>query len=585
MREVVGDLPLDRLVFTGDGAFVDANGQFWLKSDVLKLWLRAGGETALSNKPTPHRLQGLGHVTGASDDAIIENTDYLTAMFVEAPKPTASALPPTVATGPASPVPIIQPVSRSPQEPAKPKPARMSARKIDVWLQRFASDEKAANPKYEMQEARCDDRVVVIQPPADPKKAEVGLDIRGGSLLLKKRANGHEMTVTGATGEIARVRFENVTICGPEVKIDQPSNSVAVVGGGWMRMPSSSNLAGSTVDEKSEITIHWQEKMEFHGERRTAWFIGQVQAVQALAEGVVSTAATVSRSSVACHEMNVTFDKPIYFNQMNRRDAKKPESDPKVEAVVCTPASEDSGAIAVNRAVLYLEETTDRLTKKTVKAQQIEAKLLEMQVKDKGQGDDGSYVRASGPGTTRLLQLGSKDNPGGPQPANAKGESEMKLTVVRFNGHLEMLDKKSIFQKAVFSDTVRVAYVPSESLRLTVDEFAEPPPRSMFLRCNRTFTVTSHRAKTAGAEDERSMEAVEGAEMKTDDYIGKGDTITYDGTKVILKADGDGQATLWRTHRPLTGPDYKSGNPLIYNVKTGQVSGAQSSGGSFTTPK
>ena len=65
---------------------------------------------------------------------------------------------------------------------------------------------------------------------------------------------------------------------------------------------------------KSEITIHWQSKMAFLGERKMAWFVGQVQAVQAMADGVVAVAATSTRSSVACHELNVTFDKPVYFN-------------------------------------------------------------------------------------------------------------------------------------------------------------------------------------------------------------------------------------------------------------------------------
>ena len=83
----------------------------------------------------------------------------------------------------------------------------------------------------------------MTQPPTDLKKSAIGLDIRGGGLLLKKRANGHAMTVTGTAGEIARVRFEDVTICGPTVFVDQPNNSVAVTGGGLMRMPKSSSLA------------------------------------------------------------------------------------------------------------------------------------------------------------------------------------------------------------------------------------------------------------------------------------------------------------------------------------------------------
>jgi hypothetical protein len=154
--------------------------------------------------------------------------------------------------------------------------------------------------------------------------------------------------------------------------------------------------------------------------------------------------------------------------------------------------------------------------------------------------------------------------------------------VVRFNGRLNLKDRKGIFQEAVFRENIRVARVPTENLNLAIDDLAKPPPRSMSLKCNDTFTVSSYKSKTPGGEDDKRMEAVDGAEIKTDDYIGMGHTISYDGTQIILRAFGDGQASLFRRETSIEGRDYKSGNPLTYNLRTRQVSGAQSSGGQFT---
>ncbi|CAN5365860.1 hypothetical protein BH11PLA2_BH11PLA2_42670 [soil metagenome] len=594
-REVISNMPLDRLTFTGDGQFKEAKGTFRLKADVLKLWLKVADKTAVAGKPTPHMLHGLGNVDGHSDEAIIEKTDFLTVLFQDVPRPVvAVATPPTVGAAQQPPT-LLEPVAAAPVAKTKAIPMKLSARKVDVLLHRLAPLPKAADSVYELSEARCDDRVSVFQESSDPKKYAVGLDIKAGVLLMKKRGTGHEMTVLGTPQDFAKVRFENTTISGNAVVIDQPNNRVNVDGPGWLRMPSSSGLSGAVVNEKSEMTIHWQTRMKFLGERRWAEFVGQVQAVQAPTQEVVS-AVSYTTSSVACHEMNVTFDRPVYFNSLKKKDAKPGEGDPRVERVVCTPPPADGDGVVkpATNTVLLREETFDRITKKAIKAQQIEAKLLEVFMNEK---ENMNVIDATGPGTTRILQLGEKENkqpapmgvaqPGSPLlVANQKpAEQEMKLTVVRFNGRLALKDKKGIFQTAVFRDTVRVAQVPSDNLNLIIDEFGTPPPRSMFLKCNDTLTVSSYKAKVPGAEESRTMEAEGAAEVKTDEYIGMGNTISYDGLQVILKAYGDGQATLYRRQRTNEAQDYKSGNPLIYNTKTGQISGAQSSGGQFTAPK
>jgi hypothetical protein len=594
VREVVGGVPLDRFTFDGDGSFVDAKGTFRLKADTLKLWLKNQQNQQANAKPLPYKLHGLGHVEGFSDDAIIERTDLLEVLFQDAPPPPmASALPPAVGALPTAPPtapPLVEPVT--PTAKTKAKPVRMSARKVDVTLLRQAAPVKGADAQYELTEARCDDRVDVVQESSAPARFAVGLDIKSAVLILKKRLNGHEMTVLGEAAKMAKVRFENNTVSGGTVVIDQPNNRMAVDGPGWLRMPSSTGLAGGAVDAGTEMTIHWQSKMAFRGANRTAEFVGQVQAVQAPVQ-VKPSMASVTTSNLACHEMNVTFDKPVYFNQSREKKADD-GGDAKVERVVCTPASEDGDGAAkpATSLVFFKEETIDRASNKPLKATQIEAKTLVVDVKD-----NLALIAASGPGVTRTLSVGDKDGtpaaaapppPGTPVlTANAKADkgTEMKLTVIRFNGRLDLKDQKGILQTAVFRDTVRVAQVPSDNLLLAIDEFAPAPPRSLFLKCNDTMTVSTYKAKTAVGEESRTLEALEAAEVKTDDYIGMGHRISFDGRQVILRGHDDGQATLYRRQRSYTDQDYKSGNPLIYNTKTGQISGAQSSGGSFTMPK
>jgi hypothetical protein len=163
-------------------------------------------------------------------------------------------------------------------------------------------------------------------------------------------------------------------------------------------------------------------------------------------------------------------------------------------------------------------------------------------------------------------------------------EEEMKLTVVRFQGRLRIVDKKGIFQQAVYEEAVRAFYIPTENLGEPVEEHAVPP-RSIFLRCRDTMTVSSYKGKD-GVENEQRMEAVGEARVRDDTYIGDGHTISYDGAVVILKGyNKDDQATLRRRERTAEGQDHHSGREIRYDTRTGRVDSIDSNGGKLTTYK
>src|SRR5205814_7467946 len=131
------------------------------------------------------------------------------------------------------------------------------------------------------------------------------------TLHLAHAAAGHAMTAVGTDQAFAEVHFENVSIAGPHVVIDQPNNLVRVAGRGWLRMPSGSGLGGQDLSKPADITVVWQDRMRFSGERREAEFVGKVQAEQRTQEpanpnappGSREADPTWGRSYAVCHRM------------------------------------------------------------------------------------------------------------------------------------------------------------------------------------------------------------------------------------------------------------------------------------------
>jgi hypothetical protein len=607
-REPVGGKDCDLLVFVGEGRFSDPKTGFDLKADTLKLWLEAAAKGA-GESAKPARVQGIGHVEGQSDDTLIRNTDLFNAFFKDVAKPIEPPQAPAVAVAPKTmpavgpkTVPFAEPVAKVPVAPVRKKPLELSGRQIELRIARSpvpGGPKEKPGVRYELDTARCEGRVVAHRDAAEPGQPNA-LHIVGDTLNVDHYAAGHAMKVVGTNDRPAFVQFEETTITGPDVDINQPSNAVVVKGGGQLRMPSATGFSGAPLAERSEIQVDWQHGMTFKGELRTAEFVGQVQAVQLPPERKPNTTAKVpvssatwQRSYVICHRLSVVFDRPVYFNQMKStpnapQPARTGESKEaaKIERVLCEPQPEDDAAPGVARPanyVYYADETIDRKTGRHAKAQRITAKFLDVQVRE-----TRTLIHATGPGETRTLHLGTKDatvTPGTPAPpapaAGTKTEEEMKLTVVRFAERLQIEDKKQIFSKAVFTSNVRVFHIPTDKLDLEVQEHAAPA-RSMVLKCTDTMTATSYQNKS-GQEERRTLEAIGDARVRTDDYDGVGHVVKYDGNLVILEAFGDGQATLYRRQGGVgREKDYKSGNPLTYNTKTGQVSGAESSGGTFS---
>ncbi len=640
-KETIAGREQDLLKFEGGGAFADTKGGFRLAADRMWLWLAAGnsslakppGDDKPAGQPLPQRLVAVGHVEGNSADAVVRDTDQLTVWFRDATPPPApqppieskpaDAKPPTAPTVAKSPAP--QPVvpGTEPKKEGKPKPpVFLSARIIESWVARYptaagtppTADATPAKPagsglKYELERARCEDRVTVHQDPTDSTKTR-GTDIFGAKLNLEQSRAGSILTVHGTPQGPAQVYFEDVSLFGPVVVIDQPSNAVSVDGQGLLLMPSGSDFGGEKTagSPPGELEIQWASRMRFYGAKACAEFLGKVSALQrpknparpaasALPKKPGTPEPTWTRSGILCHRLDITFDRPIYFNQL-RKEKEPPAAgapqtaantatkNPKLRSALCTPMPDDEAATSGNpnaRAVQFTEETF-KPDGTYAKAQRVTARQIDLKTDDREQ-----LMFATGPGEVRILQLGSKDGvaaesqkPAFAPPSKAE-DQEMKLTVVWFDSRLVGSDKAKLFQEATFDDGARVVQVPANKLDFPVAEH-DIPARGVYLKCSDSMKVSSRRT-TPGGVPVQNMTALGNAEFRTDEHTGTASKITYDGTGVLFDGTRNAPARLQKRTVGMTSPaDEWTGERIIYN-RDGTITGTGTTGGSFRPGK
>ena len=659
-KEKVGDVEQDLLKFEGGGTFEDRKGAMTLTGDRLWLWLAPGdGKTAPTpvasaagpagdpSKMLPQRLLAVGHVRSQSPELVIHNTDQLNVWFRDVPPPPPEHPPAPVAkVGPApaaapAPGPTAEPplAGKSPEkkdEPQKGKyPVHLTARVIESWVVRYPQAASVAKPdpgqaqspslRYELEKARCEDRVVVHQDPEDPLKNPRGLDVAGTKLNIDSSRAGSVMTVTGTTQAHAEVHFESISLYGPTVVIDQPTNAVSVDGVGKLVMPAQADLTGNTPNRPTELEVNWTRSMRFFGAKARAEFYGQVQAVQrhtqptggkaetapvprarasgyrpdpavAIRPGLPPDDGSRPESWVLCHRLEVTFDRPVYFNNA-RRPGQKPapptpgqvaaNENPRLKTAQCTPMPDDEAAklpprnAELARRVFYIESLIR--SGKVLKAQRINAAQIDL-ANDADKREQ--QVIATGPGDVRILQLGAKEVVGQParpavpgQPA-PQGEQEMKLTLVKFHSRMVATDKAKLYQEAVFDDGGQVWQVPTENLNLELLAHS-PPERTVHLDCTQRLTVSSSKVRPDAPAEQRLL-AVGNAMFRDDKYQGNAHTIQDDGRVTTLTGSDKRLAQLYQLRRTKDEQQHYSGRQFKY-YRDGRIEGAESGPGNLRT--
>ena len=663
-KQVINEREQDLFIFTDDAKLEDLRADYWLKGTVLKLWLHpraeppadgkvasngqpkpvsgetpagADGKVASGGQPKPARVEAVGKVSSHSTDYDIKEAEQLTVHFSDA-DPVAVAVaqpgkpvsPDAAAAGPpAGPMPPVapgagdapkapEPIAKAPEKP-KP-PFEIRAKTIETFVKRIpvapasnnpvadkpAADklaaDKAAEPpaaKYQLDRARCEDNVSVHQEPLEPGKPR-GIDIFGRLLLIDGAADGSVMTVFGWPNKDGEVHQEEMSLIGPKIVLNQVLNSAAVDGRGALTMPTKSNLAGGELAQPEVVVVHWRDSMAFNGALRSAVFTGKVSAHQTAPQG---------ESSVQCHAMNVIFDRPIYFNQAQKRAAAPPPppdpKDPKAGAeakkgesakiykIQCYAAPADIADNKHELEVVYTQVDYDK-SGKLLKAQWLWCPdlMMEAQAQDSAGGEKYQQVFAEGPGRLRIWQRGEA-NPAGP-PAGAKpvaggakaaakpakDEPEMKLTFIKFSGRMTGRDKK-LYQSAAFSDEVTAIHVPADAPTVKIDEY-NLPPRAVLLTCNDKLEVWSHKQQgdTPAAQN---MTASGNAFLRTDDYEGTAITIDSKGNAVTLTGN---DAIPARVRNRFGGGNEQVGKVILYDRADGSSSVKAGFGGSIgSAPK
>lgn len=636
-RETAQGRELDLLTFTGTASFDDRKADFWLKGNVLKLWLDPAGAGQGGGQPLPHQVQALGDVTSHSPDYDIERADHLNVVFTEGaprpPRPAVAAAP----AAPAAPAAQAQPQPAAPGAPAvasapppkeepKPKPPmRLRARLINTTVERVATknefegldrpgtkmpglspSDPASRPvtggtKYYLKQASCEgsEQVngqfvpLVHQDPTDPAKHPRGLDIFGTSLHLDQTPDGGVMTVTGEAGRPGQVHHEGLSVVGPKVVIDQLRNKLLVEGGGSLALPAGSSLAGGEPqkappakgnDKAAEaspapIVIHWRDSMLFEGALKTAEFFGRVRATQ-------------GESSVVCHTLQVFFDKPVAFNTGGPGQPGGPKSDAKVERVHCYAAPGDAPDEPRGADKVEYTEVVRDATGRVSKWQFLRSPSMEMTAKapDPTGKEPYQLLTAVGPGELRIWQYGDKEvskSPAAPQPmgqAARPAEGEMKLTIVTFTGRMVAKDKGRLYQEAVFLSEqnggapIEVVHAPASEPGVRIDP-ANPPLGTVTLKCAERLVVSTHRRD--GAPAAQRMDAYGNVFIRSDEYDGWGEVVNSDGRYVTLSAAGNALARI--THR-FNG----SGNiarRIVYDRATGNYTVSESAGATIQPPR
>ena len=642
-HEKIGGQKQELLKFEGPGRFADTEGDFRLTGDKLWLWLATAEKPAgtkvdgkaTNTSATPEKLIADGNVEGGSPEMIIQKTDKLFVNFrdVAAPKIVAVApvgpLPPVIEPLPTDPKPPMPPAV-VPVVPEKevPNPTYLSAAVIHANVVRYPLAAVPNDPtkpklagatlKYELETALCEERVVAYQnpDPKDPAKPAIGLLIKSNKLVLEQSAAGSVMVCTGVEEVPAEVHFEGTSIYGPVVDIDQPNNTVKVNGRGKLRMASSADINGKDLAKPSDLEIVWAKEMRFYGARSKAEFLQTVNATQIVLPDAPAQAKApapivplnavaerlpqpkdlgepsphTTRSTLQGHRLDVTFDRPIYFNQLKKKEsAKDPKTglavakeNPKLKTAVTTPVPEDERAQypgKPSRDVYFLEEVFDS-NNKYVSARRLRAKQIDFANRQKEQ-----ELFAAGEGELRILGF-EKDEDEAPAPAALpnqrvakKPESgEMKLTVVYFNKQMVAKDRGKVYQEAVFDKGATAYSIPTENLNLQFEKHALPK-KSTVLSCVDSLTVSTSQP-TPNAKPVQWMIANGNAEFRNDTYLGIGGRVTYNRQQFVFDGTPNRLASLSKLNVGLGQSEYHQAEQLIYK-KDGSIKGNKAGTGTF----
>jgi lipopolysaccharide export system protein LptA len=381
-------------------------------------------------------------------------------------------------------------------------PIHLSARSVELGVLRGASEDA-------LDGAHAEGNVHALQGDTD---------VTGNELDLGPRLEGNVLVVRG---DLAQFRSGKFYLLGPEIHVDQATNSAWADGPGAMQIECGTDLQGAPLKRPLPLTVHWSERMFFIGE--WAGIEGGVQAAQ-------------GNARLHCQRMWIEFDNPHSFARGQGSD--RPAG---VHDFWC------DGAVRIQRR----ETEGDR----TVQFRRIDVPNLYLAAVGTTAAV-GKAAHLSGPGSARIWQREGKVNPDAGQ-----------LTYVVFD---KRMDANSPKNTAHFWENVRVLNLPSDRPNVPIDLdaiLASPLPEgAMYLRCDRLKVFDQPESK--GGAPNQQMEARGRVYVEGREFYARADAVFYNQAKdqVVL----DGAAMLYKIGNSRR-PEVIAGKKIIYNPSTGEA--------------
>jgi hypothetical protein len=581
----VGEKEMDLLTLTEDAAFIDDEHQQKLYGQRLLLWLEpidlnnqatpaVQPETGLAvagSRQRPYQVEAYDRVSAQSPQLLVNDCTSLKIRFHDAPRagmmlpdvlpgpsdvrktpaaaPAAAgnasqaALGPTQARpGPQDPMPLGPPAT----SPNPPKQNEKPKEPINLVARDVVADVLRDGDKNDLQELVADGNVHVKQKGATP--TDKGVDIQGEALKLNHFVEGDILNVYGNPSEPAELQLGELFLVAPKVNINQKTNSAWAEGVGAMNMPSNTTFdGGKPTKPGTRIVVHWTRDMIFE-QGRDAEFHGGVVAYQ-------------DDATLQCKTLQVALDRPVSF-----KEGQKEGEQAKVEKIIA------------HGEVRVYEEAKDPVSGKFISSRHLFCTQLAVNNKD-------NIFVASGPGQAATLQFGETQaigpNAGGNAPKQAAApakQPELQLTRINFQERMHStVFPNTTTRQTTFTGKVNVLHLPADRLDATVDG-TKLPKDAMILQCDQLKVL---QRQLANNKTTQTTEASRNVSCWTIDIFGRAEVLTFDESTDIVTfkgSPGNPAQVYQKIGSGGSEPRESKAETILYNRKTGLVSGAGSSG-------
>lgn len=564
------DHGMDRIDLVGGGSFDDPEQGRLQASERIIVWVETidapRSEKASPDTPTnannitqarvPRRLDAVGDVKLISPQLVIQKTDKMNLRFrtvdaSEIGEPLTQRIlgvAPSI-KGPQEekPGPRVDGES-SPLNTTNVTPPKSPTSKIPLQLQArwIDADLLQAGSKFDLEKLTAEGSVHVHQAPQSEEDRVV--DLRGERLTLKRLRSEHVIDLAGAP---AVVQLDKIWLTGLKIHFDQPLNTVEVNDAGSMRLPMKTDFQGESLNEETELTISWTQRMFFDG--RLAEFLGQVVAEQ-------------KQSRLTCGKLRVELDRKV---SLKEKPQGVKEAPPELVRLVGWEGIlfEQRGAkIGEYQRVRGREIELNNQAHDPANPRKLSKKLIvngpEGVVEILAAGSDSLPIRTN----DRPLTPTTKPS-GMTEPVNNTATSSgLKLTRILFEGSLEAFKDQGL---VIVRDQAQLFHLPSESIDIEINT-NKLPPGCLWVTSNKLVGRTYRLPNQLEA---REFEAHERVLVHAQEFTAKCDLLKYDDFKdqVILHGLGGNLAIVQRQKVKGTPAEvYKSGQ-IKYNRKDNTI--------------